>query len=120
MTTTRPVLRMESLLRQPGLHLPEEWACGMRLHAPGTGLRLACLDVRASRPWECEAEGPPATSLCVLLEGRMETALRGGPMLRASGGMCVFMHGSGARNAGIQYNNVVDCNNRIEDFFRLK
>ena len=30
----------------------------------------------------------------------METALRGGPMLRASGGMCVFMHGSGARNAG--------------------
>ncbi len=100
MTTTRPVLRMESLLRQPGLHLPEEWACGMRLHAPGAGLRLACLDVRASRPWECEAEGPPATSLCVLLEGRMETALRGGPMLRASGGMCVFMHGSGARNAG--------------------
>ena len=46
MTTTRPVLRMESLLRQPGLHLPEEWACGMRLHAPGAGLRLACLDVR--------------------------------------------------------------------------
>lgn len=100
MTTTRPVLRMESLLRQPGLHLPEEWACGMRLHALGAGLRLACLDVRASCPWECEAEGPPATSLCVLLEGRMETALRGGPMLRASGGMCVFMHGSGARNAG--------------------
>ena len=76
MTTTRPVLRMESLLRQPGLHLPEEWACGMRLHAPGAGLRLACLDVRASRPWECEAEGPGKCAASAGLSARAACGVR--------------------------------------------
>ncbi len=86
-------------MRQPGLHLPADWACGMRLHAPGAGLRLTCLDASARRPWESEVEGPPATSLCVMLDGRMDTALRGGPVLRVGSGMCAFMH-STDRSAG--------------------
>ena len=94
--------QMESFIGQPGLYLPADWACGMRLHTPVAGLRLTCIDAHAARPWESEVEGPPAASLCVLLDGCMDTALRGARALRIGSGMCAFMQSS-ERSAGFNH-----------------
>ena len=75
---------------------------GLRLHTPAAGLRLTCIDTHAARPWESEVEGLPAASLCVLLDGCMDTALRGARALRIGSGMCAFMQSS-ERSAGFNH-----------------
>ena len=89
------------------LHRPARPVSACRLglrhaaaHAPG--LRLTCIDAHAARPWESEVEGPPAASLCVLLDGCMDTALRGARALRIGSGMCAFMQSS-ERSAGFNH-----------------
>lgn len=51
--------QMESFIGQPGLYLPADWACGMRLHTPAAGLRLTCIDAHAARRGKAKWKGRP-------------------------------------------------------------
>ena len=50
---------MESFIGQPGLYLPADWACGMRLHTPVARLRLTCIDAHAARRGKAKWKGRP-------------------------------------------------------------
>jgi AraC family transcriptional activator of pyochelin receptor len=73
----------------PGI--PQEWQPAVKCYQPGEGLSLSHISGRPGSQWAFEAEGSPAFSLSILLEGRMQAAFDNGSVLDARSGSAVIM-----------------------------
>ncbi|TBV08102.1 helix-turn-helix transcriptional regulator [Stutzerimonas kirkiae] len=79
-------------LQQDGLQsVDERWRHAMYLHQPCEGLYVSCINGRPASQWAFRAEGPPAFSINILLEGRIQTALDDGSVLDVRSGSAILM-----------------------------
>jgi AraC family transcriptional activator of pyochelin receptor len=72
-----------------GVH--RDWRHAMYLHQPGDGLNISCINGRPGGIWEFEAEGPPAFSINILLEGRMQAAVDDGSVIDVKAGSVALL-----------------------------
>jgi len=61
--------------------IPENWRHAVHTYQPCEGMFINCINGRTGSKWAFAAEGPPAFSVNILLEGRMQAALDDGAVL---------------------------------------
>lgn len=71
--------------------VPESWRRVIQSFQPCEGLCINCMDGRPGSHWDFRAEGPPAFSLNILLEGRMQGAIDDGSVIDAQPGSVILM-----------------------------
>ncbi|EMV8752379.1 helix-turn-helix transcriptional regulator [Escherichia coli] len=72
-----------------GIH--EDWRHAVHTYQPCEGMFINCINGRTGSKWAFAAEGPPAFSVNILLEGRMQAALDDGGVLDVRAGSAVLM-----------------------------
>lgn len=71
--------------------IDESWSRIMRSYQPCEGLCINCINGRPGSKWAFRAEGPPAFSINILLEGRMQAAFDDGAVIDARAGSAILM-----------------------------
>ena len=71
--------------------IQEDWQPAVKGYRPWEGLNIHNINGRPGSTWSFQAEGPPAFSLSILLEGRMQTAFDDGSTLDARAGTAIIM-----------------------------
>lgn len=103
-----------STLRAAGLEgVHERWRHAINMHQLHEGLCVNCINGRPGSKWSFRAEGPPAFSINILLEGRMQAAFDDGAVLDAQANSTILM-ATGQHAAGW---DVLD--DKPEDAFRM-
>lgn len=72
-----------------GVHA--HWKHAVNIYRPCDGLSINCINGKPGCKWEFQAEGPPAFSLNILLEGRMRAGFDDGAELYAKSGSATLM-----------------------------
>jgi len=91
-TVSGPSALEPSTLRADGLEgVHEGWKHAMNMHRPHEGLCINCINGRPGSEWSFRAEGPPAFSVNILLEGRMQAAFDDGAVLDAQANSTILM-----------------------------
>jgi AraC-like DNA-binding protein len=91
-TASDPLVLEPCKLQETGLEgVPEKWQLAMHMHQPCEGLYISCINGRPGSDWIFRAEGPPAFSINILLEGRMQAAFDDGDVLDAQAGSATLM-----------------------------
>lgn len=79
-------------LQKEGLQdVQEDWQHMVSLYQPCDGLCINCISGRPGSQWAFHAEGPPALSVNILLEGRIQAAFDDGAVLDAKAGSAILM-----------------------------
>jgi len=76
-------------LRRRRVH--EGWRHAINMHRPHERLCINCISGRPGSEWSFRAEGPPAFSINILLEGRMQAAFDDGAVLDAQANSTILM-----------------------------
>ncbi|THF64802.1 helix-turn-helix transcriptional regulator [Pseudothauera nasutitermitis] len=98
-TSGQPALD-PSKLEEDGLTgVREDWRHAMHVYQPCEGLHISCINGRPGSKWDFRAEGPPAFSVNILLEGRIQTAFDDGAVLNAQASSAILM-ASGQHTSG--------------------
>ncbi|TBV17340.1 hypothetical protein DNK01_00260 [Stutzerimonas kirkiae] len=90
-TSGQPALDPSQLQndRLEGVH--QDWRHAVHMYQPCEGLCINCINGRPGSKWAFRAEGPPAFSVNILLEGRMQAAFDDGAVLDARAGSTILM-----------------------------
>lgn len=79
-------------LQNEGLQgIQEDWRYIVQMYQPCDGLCINFINGRPGSKWSFLAEGPPAFSINILLEGRMQAAFDDGAVLDARAGSAILM-----------------------------
>ncbi|WP_183096775.1 MULTISPECIES: helix-turn-helix transcriptional regulator [Brenneria] len=90
-TSDQPALD-PSKLQEEGLEgVHEDWRHAVHIYQPCEGLCISCINGHPGGKWAFQAEGPPAFSVNILLEGRMQAAFDDGAVLDARAGSAILM-----------------------------
>jgi AraC-like DNA-binding protein/uncharacterized cupin superfamily protein len=69
----------------------QDWQHVVQTHQPCEGLCIGCFNGRPGSQWSFRAEGPPAFSVNILLEGHFQAAFDDGAVLDAKAGSTILM-----------------------------
>ena len=86
-----PSLDPGKLLEDKLSAIQEDWQHAVKGYQPCAGLSINNINGRPGSKWSFQAEGPPAFSLNILLEGRMQAAFDDGSVLDARAGTVIIM-----------------------------
>lgn len=87
----QPTLEPRKLQEEGLSHVHEKWRHAIHMYQPCEGLCISCINGRPGNNWAFQAEGPPAFSVNILLEGRMQAAFDDGAVLDARAGSAILM-----------------------------
>lgn len=91
-TTPGPPALDPCKLPEEGLaHVHEDWRHAVHMYQPCKGLCIGCINGRIGNKWAFQAEGPPAFSVNILLEGCMQAGFDDGAALDAHAGSAILM-----------------------------
>lgn len=71
--------------------IQEAWQHAVKGYQPCEGLSISSINGRPGNSWAFQAEGPPAFSLSILLEGRMQAAFDDGSVIDVRAGSAIIM-----------------------------
>lgn len=71
--------------------VPDSWRHTMQLERPAEGINICCMNGHPGSSWAFEAEGDPAVTLAILLDGHMEAGVQDGAELAMGAGQVLLM-----------------------------
>ncbi|MCX8959523.1 helix-turn-helix transcriptional regulator [Erwinia psidii] len=89
--SVQPALKPHRLQEEHVAGIQEEWRHVVHMYQPCDGLGINCINGRPGSKWAFNAEGPPAFSINILIEGRMQAAFDNGTVLDARAGTAIMM-----------------------------
>ncbi|MFC0139203.1 helix-turn-helix transcriptional regulator [Erwinia mallotivora] len=89
--SAQPALDHHRLQEANEAGIQQEWRQVMQIYRPCDGLGINCINGRPGSKWSFHAEGPPALSINILIEGRMQAAFDNGTVIDARAGTAIMM-----------------------------